>query len=132
MTEKTAENAKEEFTPGTMGFILGLIFGGGFGFIATLLSGLDIITGLLMGIGGGIIIGSIIGLALERRWVGTNDKLIIPFGLGWGTVVGILLGVVTSWIHNLAYLSGFSVGSITGLVAGTFLGTLLYLSSKKD
>lgn len=118
--------------PGNLGFTLGLIFGAGFGLIISNLVGLDAVIGMSTGIAGGIIIGSITGLSLQKGWLGDNKKMVIPFGMGWGTLVGIFLGLLTAWTYDLSYTAGFSVGSLSGLSVGLFLGSLVYMNTKKS
>ncbi|MFP4006221.1 MAG: hypothetical protein ACLFUR_05860 [Candidatus Hadarchaeia archaeon] len=109
-----------------------MIFGGGFGLLAALITSIEVTIGLTNGITGGIIIGSITGLALERGWLGDREERVVVFGLGWGTLIGVCLGLSTAWVYDLSYTGGFSTGSITGLVLGKFLGGLIYLHSKNN
>ncbi len=122
----------EENNPGTLGFGVGIGMGAGLGILTALIADISIIIGITNGVATGIIVGGITGLSLERHWIGKDERMVIVFGMGWGTLVGIGQGLLTAWTHNFSYVSGFSTGSIAGLTLGTILGMQIFLFSKND
>ncbi len=113
---------------GATGFTLGLVVGTPVWIITGALFNMGTSIGLTNGVAAGIIIGSICALGLIKKWFGQREFLIIPFGMGWGTLVGIALGLVFAWSTAVAYTTAFSAGAISGLVSGVLIGSFLWFS----
>ena len=111
------------------GFLSGLIVGQLMGIGIVLTTGLDIISGLTNGAGAGIIVAMMPVQVLIKDWM-TDKRLLVPFGMGWGTLVGILVGVVASWSLGFQPLYGFSYGAIGGFVTGIVVCSILWFVSR--
>jgi len=107
------------------GFIAGLVIGQIGGIVIALLTELDIVSGLTNGGGAGIIIGMIPAYMLINEKL-SDTKMVIPFAMGWGTFVGIVVGLAAAWARQLSYTCGFSYGAVAGLVSGVVLGLILW------
>lgn len=107
------------------GFIAGLILGQVVGIAIAFLTELDIVSGITNGAGAGIIIAMVPAYVLINEKL-SDSKMIVPFTMGWGTLVGILVGLAAAWARELAYLGGFSHGAVGGLVAGVAIGLVLW------
>ena len=59
---------------------------------------------------------------------------IVPFAMGWGTLVGTAVGFLSGWSMDLPYLDTFSLGASAGLICGIIIGTLLlaYVRKKEE
>ncbi|GEM_PF-2045898 len=113
------------------GFISGLILGQIVGIVFSFLTELDVVSGIVNGAGAGVVIAMIPAYMLINRKF-TDGKMIIPFAMGWGTVVGIMVGLAVAWARGLVYMGGFSYGSIGGLVTGTAIGLFLWWIPEDD
>lgn len=77
------------------------------------------------GISAGIIIGAVNSYFLEKNLI-ENNKMIIPFSMGLGTLIGIGLGLLGAWTYSYSYTQYFATSSITGLALGIVIGLLTY------
>ncbi len=120
---------------GPMGFALGLIFGGGIWAITWIVTStsfeIDWTFLLSQGIGVGVIIGTVSALGLIKELYGEKEWLVVPFGMGWGTLVGIGNGLVSAWTMDISYLDSFSIGASAGLITGVIIGTFLWMMVRK-
>ncbi|MFO7792732.1 MAG: hypothetical protein R6W73_07120 [Candidatus Saliniplasma sp.] len=116
---------------GAMGFSMGLIFGGGVWLATSVMLGTEFTVFLIQGVGAGIIIGSACALGLIKGWFGRKEALVMPFGMGWGTMVGIVIGLLAAWSVDLSYLTGFSVGASAGFISGLLIASMLWISTKR-
>ncbi|MEF8873577.1 MAG: hypothetical protein V5A88_02775 [Candidatus Thermoplasmatota archaeon] len=113
---------------GTTGFTLGLVVGTPAWIVTGALFDIGAEIGLTNGVSAGIIIGSICALALIKEWFGEREYLVIPFGMGWGTLVGVAIGLLFAWSTGVSYLAAFSAGTTAGLVSGVLIGSILWVS----
>lgn len=113
---------------GTTGFTLGLVVGTPAWIVTGALFDIGAEIGLTNGVAAGIIIGSICALALIKEWFGEREYLVIPFGMGWGTLVGVAIGLLFAWSTGVSYLTAFSAGTTAGLVSGVLIGSILWVS----
>ncbi|MFP3872089.1 MAG: hypothetical protein ACOC55_03545 [Candidatus Natronoplasma sp.] len=120
--EKSSKNI------GTTGFTLGLVIS----VPVWVLTGTFFEVGanitLTFGVAAGIITGSICALALIKKWLGEREILVVPFGMGWGTLVGIAVGVLIGWSTSISFFNGFSVGVWSGFISGISVGAFLWFS----
>ncbi|MFW6064761.1 MAG: hypothetical protein ACOC8Y_04215 [Candidatus Natronoplasma sp.] len=132
MGEETSKNI------GSTGFAIGLILGGGLWTTIWMVGGgfleSDITFVFSQGIAVGILIGTISSLALIKGWFGEKEWRVVPFAMGWGTLVGTAVGFLSSWSMDLPYLDTFSLGAGAGLICGILIGTLLlaYVRKKEE
>ncbi len=107
------------------GFVAGLIIGQLMGIVISTVSQIDLVSGITNGAGAGIIIAMIPAYVLINEKL-SDRKMIVPFAMGWGTLVGILVGLSSSWAQELAYMCGFSYGAVGGLATGVIIGLFLW------
>lgn len=128
--EKEIENI------GAIGFTTGLILGGGLWATIWTIAGvfleIDITYVFTQGVAVGILIGSISALGLIKGWFGEKESLVVPFAMGWGTLVGIGVGLLSGWSMELPYLDTFSLGAGAGLICGVVIGTILWLYARRE
>ncbi|MFP4141943.1 MAG: hypothetical protein ACLFSM_08885 [Thermoplasmata archaeon] len=121
---------------GSIAFALGLIFGGGIWTTIWILAidsiEIDLALVFTQGIGLGILIGTITALGLIKGWYGEKEWLVVPFGMGWGTAVGIVIGLTTAWSMEIPYIDAFSLGASAGLITGLIVGTFLWMNIRKE
>ncbi len=122
------DKSKSPKTLGSTGFTLGLVVGTPSWIVSGTFFHIGTNFGLMNGVANGIIIGSVCALALIGEWFGERDILVIPFGMGWGTLAGIAMGLLFAWSTSVSYLGAFSTGSTAGLVSGIMVGSLLWTS----
>ncbi len=85
----------------------------------------DLTVAITNGAGGGILIGLIPAYLLNEGHI-TDTKMLVPFSFGWGTFVGILVGLLVAWSRSLPYLGGFSYGASGGMITGAAVGLILW------
>ncbi len=121
---------------GSIGFAVGLILGGGLWATIWTIGGasleIDITFVLGQGLAMGIIIGTISALGLIKGWFGEKKWLVVPFAMGWGTSVGISVGLLSGWSMDISYLDTFSLGASAGLISGIVIGALLWTYVRKE
>ncbi len=93
---------------------------------------IDITSVFAQGVAVGILIGSISALGLIKGWFGEKESLVIPFAMGWGTLVGIGVGLMSAWSMELPYLDTFSLGAGAGLICGVVIGTILWSYTQRE
>ncbi|MDG6256097.1 MAG: hypothetical protein QCH35_00705 [Methanomicrobiaceae archaeon] len=113
-----------------LGFSIGLIMGTGIWSMAAILSGLDIIVGMTYGAGTGIITGLLTAQAYVRDRVRGSTGMLVVFGMGAGTLVGIPAGLLAAWSWSFSPLSGFFMGAGAGLIGGALIGAILRATVK--
>ncbi len=113
---------------GATGVSLGIVIGVPVWIVTNTFFDIGTKLGLSNGVAAGLIIGSICALALIKRWFGEHKIRVIPFGMGWGTLVGIGVGLLFAWSSGTSYLTAFSSGSIAGLISGILIGSILWIS----
>ncbi len=103
---------KETENIGAIVFTTGLILGGGLWATIWMVVGafleIDITSVFTQGVAVGILIGTISALGLIKGWFGEKESLVIPFAMGWGTLVGTGVGLLAAWSMELSYLDTFS------------------------
>jgi len=80
----------------------------------------------------GILIGTISALSLIKGWFGEKESLVVPFAMGWGTLVGIGVGLLSGWSMQLPYLDTLSLGAGAGFTCGIVIGTILWLYDRRE
>ncbi len=106
-------------------FITGLVLGQITGIVLSLITEISLVTGIVNGIGAGVIVAMVPAHVLINESL-EDSRMIVPFAMGWGTFVGILVGISVSWSNELPYMCGFSYGAMSGIAVGTGIGLVLW------
>ncbi len=121
---------------GSIGFAVGLILGGGLWTTIWTVGGasleIDLTFVFTQGVAVGILIGTISSLVLIKGWFGEKNWRVVPFAMGWGTSVGISVGLLSGWSMDISYLDTFSLGASAGLISGIVIGALLWTYVRKE
>ncbi|MEF8835314.1 MAG: hypothetical protein V5A76_04085 [Candidatus Thermoplasmatota archaeon] len=105
-------------------FGLGIPIGGLMGILASFVSSVEFSQSFSFGVAGGIITASLVATVIRKRRVRISILHLTSLGVGFGTLVGIGMGLLVAWTFSGSYRTGFSIGANAGLVGGALLGIL--------
>lgn len=103
---------------------LGIPIGGLMGILASFVSSVELSQVFSFGVAGGIITASLMATVIRKRRLRVSILRLTSLGVGFGTLVGIGIGLLTSWTFSGSYQTGFSIGAIAGLLGGALLGII--------
>jgi len=104
---------------------LGIPIGGLMGILASFISEVEMSSAFSFGVAGGIITAALIATVIRKRNVRTSIIHLTSLGVGFGTLVGIGIGLLMAWTFSECYVAGLSIGASTGLVGGALLGLIV-------
>ncbi len=110
---------------------LGIPIGGLVGILASFVSDVEMSRAFSFGVAGGIITAALMVTVIQKRNVRISILNLTSLGLGFGTLVGIVMGMLIVWTFNGGYLTGFSIGAGAGLIGGALLGLISGLYSRR-
>jgi len=108
----------------TILFGLGIPIGGLMGIVASFVSEVEMSRAFSFGVAGGIITAALIATVIRKRKIRPSILHLASLGVGFGTLVGIGIGLLMAWTFSEGYVAGFSIGASTGLVGGALLGLI--------
>ena len=101
------------------------------GILASFVTEVDISRGFSFGVAGGILTAALLATIVKKKGLEISYITLTSLGLGLGTVVGIISGLLTAWSLGGQYTVFFSVGAGLGLLGGALLGVLTVLLARK-
>ncbi|MBS3781972.1 MAG: hypothetical protein KGY66_06025 [Candidatus Thermoplasmatota archaeon] len=101
---------------------LGIPIGALMGVLASFVSDVEISHAFSFGVAGGIITAALIATVIRKKRIQTSILNLTSLGVGFGTLVGIAIGLLLIWTLGGDYITGFSVGAGAGLLGGALLG----------
>ncbi|MFW6065036.1 MAG: hypothetical protein ACOC8Y_05620 [Candidatus Natronoplasma sp.] len=112
-------------------FGIGIPISGLMGILASFVSEVEMSSSFSFGVAGGIITAALIATVIRKRNVRISVLHLTSLGVGFGTIVGIGIGLLMAWTFSGGYVAGFFIGASTGLVGGALLGMISGFFARK-